>query len=120
MPKQQTMPKKPKYKLIDLGNPSESRGKTPATVTLTRKQKEAIYEKILAQIPEGKTMVFTESTFKQPSNKALVEIIDPEDIPPTRRPRNQTKATLIKAGFKHIIKTDETNGTKPKHKKRKQ
>jgi len=57
----------PQYKVIDIGNNSQSN--------------KARYQKIIDQIPEGKTMVITESTFNQPSNKAVVQIIDPKDIP---------------------------------------
>jgi hypothetical protein len=92
------MPRKrtPKYKVIDIGNTSET--------------KKARYEKILKQIPKGKALVLTDSTFDQPSNKALVEVIDPRDIPP------DPKSILRKAGFKHVTETDKTKPKRKKHK----
>lgn len=92
------MPRKrtPKYKVIDIGNASES--------------EEARINKIIDQIPKGKAMRLTDSDLNQPSNKALVRIIDINDIPP------DPKDVLIKAGFKHVTETDET---KLKRKKRK-
>jgi rubrerythrin len=80
------MPKKPQYKVIDIGNPSEP--------------KQARYKKILDQIPEGKTMEITESTFKQPSNKALVRIIDPKDIP------TLPKAKCLRCGYTWTLRTE--------------
>jgi len=67
------MPRKrtPQYKVIDIGNTSESKA--------TR------YEKIIKQTPKGKTMILTDQTFNQPSNKALVKIIDNRDIPPHKK-----------------------------------
>ncbi|MGA2309480.1 MAG: hypothetical protein ABSG57_08035 [Candidatus Bathyarchaeia archaeon] len=35
-----------------------------------------------------------------------IRILEPnEEIPPIQRPRNTTKAILIKAGFKHVTET---------------
>jgi hypothetical protein len=91
------MPKKPQYKLIDIGNASES--------------KEARTNKILAQIPEGKTIVLTDADLNLRQNKILVKIIDNEDIPKHEYPKKhippEIKATLIKAGFKNVTKTDK-------------
>jgi hypothetical protein len=95
------MPNKPQYKIIDTGNASQS--------IHTR------FNKIVKQIPIGKVIVFHDKD-QILEGKTLVKIIDPEEIPPIRRPRNQTKVTLIKAGFKHVT---ETNKAKLKHKKHK-
>jgi hypothetical protein len=98
------MPKKSQYKIIDIGNPT--------------KPNKTRYAKILKQIPEGKTIEITESTFNQPSNKALVKIIDPEDIPPPTHIRKhmppEIKDTLTKIGFKNVTKTGKPKTQKNK------
>jgi hypothetical protein len=69
------MTRKSQYKVIDIGNTSEPKA--------TR------YERILKQLPKGKATEITDATFDQPSNKALVKVIDPRDIPPPQRNRKR-------------------------------
>jgi hypothetical protein len=95
------MPKKHQYKIINTGNTSQSI-KTRQNI-------------IIKQIPIGKAIVF-HNTNQILEGKTLVNIVDHEDIPPIRRPRNRTKAILKKAGFKHITETDKAKPKRKKHK----
>jgi hypothetical protein len=87
-------PRKPQYKLIDIGNTTES-------------QKTRI-ERIIKQTPKGKAMILTEADLSR-QNKILVKIIDPRDIPPPTRQHKHMppdiKQALIKTGFKNVTKT---------------
>lgn len=88
-------PRKPQYKLIDIGNTSEP-------------QKTRI-EKIINQIPQGKALVIKEADLSLPQNKILAKIIDPKDIPPPTRQHKHMppdiKQALIKTGFKNVTQT---------------
>lgn len=55
------------YMVIDIGDVSEP--------TETR------IEKLLAQIPKGKTIVITDKDLNLPQNKIIVRVMDEEDIP---------------------------------------
>jgi len=55
------------YKVIDIGDASEP--------------KEIRIEKLLAQIPKGKTIVITDKDLNLPQNEIIVRVMDKEDIP---------------------------------------
>lgn len=98
----------PQYKVIDIGNNSQS--------NKTR------YQKIIDQIPKGKAIEITDSTFNQPSNKAVVKVLDPKDIPTLPQANCQRCGhtwTLRTLHPKHCPKCKSPYWNKPRRKEMK-
>jgi hypothetical protein len=67
----------PQYKVINIGNPSES--------IKTRT------ERILSQIPKGKAIAITDKDLSLPQNKIIVKIMNIEDIPKITRQKKESQ-----------------------------